>query len=145
MDDDDDFKIPVLTLIPEGIYDVTYVRYVVFMFNGKAPKLAITFSILELGRYAGVEIERYYNLAGIKKGKGKHKDRPIFKKRGAFMDEMIPIIYKDGYNPRYDRIGLEKSLKGKVISVRVGTVKKNHKQKMVPACLQYSVIEEVLG
>lgn len=50
-----------------------------------------------------------------------------------------------GFRIHTDRPSIREAFAGRVVRVRVGTVKQDARQGEVPAALQYSVVREVLG
>ena len=125
--------------IPEGIYQMVYVHHEPYWYKPSTAKLAIYFKIVEQGIYFGKIFARHYGMAGID-----GNDKAIDKNSGAYVDEILNLIFDDNPKLRRDRYSLKNGLKERLVRCKVRTVKKSMKQIKYADQLQYSVIEMVM-
>jgi hypothetical protein len=135
-----EISFPDLPLIEAGEYQLAFVSHRTLMLFGKAPKVALRFRVVTLGKAHGVMLDRFYNVQKIigapRKGGGFQPSR-----HGDFLTEymsLFPLRVK-----RLDRLTLA-PFRNVVITGKVGTVTNNAKQKALPEPLQYSVIQELI-
>ena len=126
---DFDFQLDVRPLIPDGEYEVAYIRAEKKWMWGRE-KLFLWFQILTLGEYNGV---RLYMACQLPTGK---KIRDSSKLGRA-------LVLALGQKPdRFDRFSL-KVLKNKLFMAKVRTVTQSSKQSKLSAAQQYSIIDEL--
>ena len=127
-------------LVKPGLYELSFVDFnTAMMFLGKAPKLIMTFRIVTMGKFFGIELKRYYNIKRIY-GKPQRHGRFKISRGGDFLREYMTLF--TGKVSRADRIPMsyfEKVL----IEGRVDTVT-HSRGKDIPEELQYSVIKELI-
>lgn len=129
-------------LVKPGIYSMVYVtRSTTYVY--KTPKLAIRFRIVDPGEFSGIELERWYNCKKLI-GKAGKNGGFVPKRHGDFLLEyctLFPtVITRDS---RLDRISFRPFVNS-LITGKVGTVKRNNRQRNIPDQLQYSVIRELI-
>lgn len=125
--------------VKPGIYDLAFIDYkTAMMFQGKAPKLIMSFRIITYGKYFETELTRYYNIQRII---GRPQRRGPFKcsAKGDFLREYMTLF--TGKVNRLDRIPMS-NFENVIIEGRVDTVKRS-RGKEIPKELQYSVITEL--
>ena len=123
-------------LMPEGEYDLAYVRYETLYMFAKAPKLVITFRIITEGPFFGKKISRFYNVKSISKN-GKFK---VGRKRD-FIYEYAKLF---GLPARLDRIPLGSKFSKHIFIGKIEDVKNDYKQRSMPEGLRYSKIAELI-
>ncbi|GJL57812.1 MAG: hypothetical protein NPIRA03_06690 [Nitrospirales bacterium] len=121
-------------LIPEGIYDVAFLK-AHRMRIGKAPRLLMYFQICDPGQYHGIVLIMGVNYP--KNGK---------KKWGALSKMAECYRIAAGRNPdRFDVGRVSTSIfKGKVLAAKVSTVKRGRNQISRDESSHYSVIEKLV-
>ena len=123
-------------LIPEGEYDFMLTNiWKGCMYGGRAPKVFLTFRIVTEGPYYGQHLKRHYNVKGFNK---KNEIIP----RGWTSDLVREYTVLFGLPRTLKYIGLTK-FKGKVIRVKVRTVKTNNRGKALAEPNWYSCIDEL--
>ncbi len=133
--------------VPEGVYAAQFIEHdtaMLFQHSRKrkpAPKLFLHFKLVELGPHLGVRLWRAYNvreLIGCPGRGGRFK----VSRRSDLVRELAATVYQRRL--RLDRISFA-DLRRVLVRVRVRTVEVNQRQKQIPAPLQYSIVDEIIG
>ena len=131
----------LLPKIKPGVYDLAFVEHeTARMFKGKARKLVMWFRIVTLGEYFELILPRYYNVQNVPKKRtknGSFKAGP----KSDFMREYC-TLFPDRVG-RLDRIPMS-PFRQSIIRGKISLVKKARGRE-IPAELQYSRIEQLLG
>ncbi len=128
-----------LPLLPDGEYEAMYVRHTTREQFGTS-KAVFYFEVMDYGKWHGVQLERFYNVERLTSKRGKNGSF-VPALRGSFMIDYCVCF---GLPKRRDRISLSK-FKGKIFTIKVRAVKRNHVQRKYPECMQYSVIDSIIG
>jgi len=123
-------------LVPDGEYVVRFLRHdtaTVF----RTPKLFLRFEIIG-PTHAGALLYAAFRVKHLKGQPGKNGRFVIH--RGSDLVRQLATIH--GWNMRLDRISL-RSLRHCLLRVRTRTVEKDHKQRLKPEVLRYSVVDEL--
>lgn len=126
-------------LVKPGLYDLSFVDFkTAVMFLGNAPKLVMTFRIVTMGKFFGIELNRYYNVQRIC---GKPQRHGQFKpsSKGDFVREYMTLF--TGKVSRLDRIPMS-FFESVLIEGKVDSVTRS-RGRDIPKELQYSVIKEL--
>lgn len=123
-------------LMKPGAYDFVLASYWKGRLYGRSPKLALTFRVATQGPHYGKRITCWYNVKDITK-------RGEITPKGWTSDFVREYCKLFGAPPRLRDIGIRK-FKNKVIRATVRTVTTDRKQRLLPECLHYSVIDELL-
>lgn len=113
--------------------------YTALMFQGRAPKLILNFTIVSPGKHYGTKVPRYYNVSKII-GKPQKGGRFKVGKKGDFLREYLTLFHYDG--GRLDRLPMSR-FQGVVILGQVETVK-FARGKNIPKPLQYSKVSNLI-
>ena len=124
--------------IPDGEYELRYIFYETGLY-WNSPKVIVYFAITDPDEYAGLPVNRFYNVKKLIGGYRKY-GQFIARPRGALVREYKQLIKEPN---RLDRISF-KSLKGKRILARLATVPRDHNQKALATDDQYSKIAELI-
>jgi hypothetical protein len=127
-----------LPLIPAGDYEAVYVSHETFN-QSFGPKVKITFRIVKMGPFYEKLIDGWYNVKDLKSKPGKHR-KPILSRHSKLTTELLHVL---GIKERVSRLS-PIQLKGKLLEVRVRTVKQNSRQKKYSDIQQYSVVDSIL-
>lgn len=129
-------------LIKPGEYEVVLVQYRTGMFFGRAPKLVLSFQIIQPGEGFEAVLDRYYNVQRII---GKPGRNGAFKvgKRSDFLRDLCTVFPSVNVR-RLDRIPMS-CFDGVIIKARVDTVTHDTKQAFIPKPLQYSKVSKLVG
>ena len=125
-------------LVPAGQYTLAYNGYRTGRYFG-GPKVILSLAILDPDKYAGIPLERFYNvdaLIGPAGEKGKFK-APA---RGHLIREYQALI---GNHPRPDRISFER-LRKKRLLAEVETVERNHAGETIAQHASYSRVARLV-
>lgn len=128
-------------LIKPGEYEMTLCDYRTDLFFGKAPKLVMSFKILDLGEAFEMILPKYYNILEIM---GKSGGKGAFKvgKRSDFLRDFSRLF------PHVNIRGLDRFpisyFQGVIIRGVVTTVTHDAKQHLIPKSLQYSKVSKLL-
>ena len=126
-------------LVRPGLYQMAFVDFkTAMMFMGKAPKVIMTFRIVTMGEFFGIELNRYYNVKRIY-GKPQRHGRFKPSSQGDFLREYMTLF--NGKVSRLDRIPMS-FFENVLIEGKVETVTRS-RGKDIPKQLQYSVINEL--
>lgn len=138
----DDFEIDAgfTTLVPPGRYSVAFVDWWTGKMFGKAQKIALRFTIMDMGDHFGKSLTRWYNARRLIGKYGLHGRFQV----GRGSDFLADYVRLLGMPARTDRISLMK-LRHLIISADVEIVQKNHEQKSIIEPLQYSVIRRLVS
>lgn len=133
---------PTPVLVKPGTYDLRFDYYATAMMFGRAPKVILHFTIIEMGceYFDAVQLPRYYNVTKL-------AERP--RKYGRFKVGFRSNFLRDyarlfGVPSRLDRIPMT-AFERVIIRGRIRTVTEGSDQRVIPDGLQYSVIEELVG
>jgi len=125
--------------IKQGTYDLVFQHYeTAKLFNGRALKLILWFSVNTQGEYFGVKLPRFYNVKRIKGRTGKNGDF-VLSPNCDFVREYAALFPLPS---RLDRIPMS-VFKNKIFIGGVRTVTNGFKQAKIPESLQYSVIGDL--
>ena len=134
----DDQKPP---LIKPGVYSLGFLFHETARLYNQ-PKLILWFTVLSDGEYHGTKLKRFYNVRSLIGKAGKNgKYRPS----GWSSDLIREYAQLFGSIPddRLDRFSLN-PFKNVIITGEVKTVRLDSKNRGIPACVQYSVIERLI-
>lgn len=133
-------------LIPEGQYAAQYIGHETAV-SFTVPKAYVHFRLVEPGEHLGVHLYRAFR---VKELTGRPRKGGGFKlgKRHELTLCLCRLYEKEwtrisSKRLRPDRLSL-KPLANMVVRVSVRTVIKDHKQRPLPECMQYSVVDEIL-
>jgi hypothetical protein len=113
--------------VPDGKYEVVYLKHSKAPFRGGSLKLYIWFQICTEGPYHGLSIYRAYNYyQPLKAGSDLFKD----------LERLAGRRIKGSVSLKY--------FKGRVLSVTTRTVSKDAKQVLKADFEQYSVIDKII-
>lgn len=132
------FTVELPALVPAGIYTLAFLGWTSLMYLNRQPKLALHFRIIDYGPYFGTEVIRWYNaqkLTTPPRRNGRFK-------LGGSSDLLRDFVRLTGLNPRKDRVALS-HLDQLVFRGRVETVRRDRRQRSLPAGSEYSVIREL--
>ncbi len=127
-------------LLPDATYLTRYVRTEVTslrMFRG-ATRAFVHFQIVEPGSWHGT---RLYGAWPVKSCISGGKTRLTVSPRSDLHIMLCRVL---GNRVRQDRISFA-PLRGCVLRVKTRTVRKNFRQRLLPECLQYSVVDDILS
>lgn len=127
------------TLVPPGLYDVSYHGYSTFMMFGRAPKLHLQFRIMTMGEHFEKPISRFSN---VRKLIGRTGQDGRFKV-GFCCDFLREFSTLFGAPLRLDRIPMS-YFERHIFIAKVRTVEKGASQRSIPNGMRYSVISEVV-
>jgi len=125
-------------VIPSGNYEVRYMCYATSYFKDSA-KVTIYCAVIEPDDYAGVPLERFYNVDFLK-GPPKRYGKYRAKARGDLNREIGMLL---GPIERLDRIGIS-GLREKRLICEVETVTTDRSKRLLPADQQYSCIRRFI-
>jgi hypothetical protein len=126
-------------LVPEGEYELRYVDYETATYFG-SPKVVVHFAIVSPEEYAGLPIDRFYNvkrLAGPPGLYGKY----VAARRGDLIREYSEIVGRTG---RLDRISFMPFKDQRIIG-QIETVRFNYKRDPLPESEYYSRIGKLVS
>lgn len=127
-------------LVRPGFHEVMLDGFqTALMFQGKASKLILNFTIVSHGSDFGKRVPRYYNVAKIL-GKPQQGGRFKVSKKGDFLREYLTLFHFDG--GRLDRLPMSR-FNGVTIKAEIETVK-HARGKDIPAQLQYSKVSRLI-
>ena len=109
-------------LVPEGEYELRYVDFETANNFGK-PKVIVHFAIIDPEDYAGLPIERYYNVKELT-GPPRRFGRYVAHRKGDLPREFNRIA---GKSERLDRISFARFKDQRIIG-EVRTVSRDHKK-----------------
>lgn len=132
-------KDDVWPLIPEGHYLVSYSHHETKRLF-KTPKVFVHFKIVDQGPYFGIQIFRAYRVNEIV-GKERKNGRFKLKSRSELF---LALCGLHDRKLRPDQISI-RPLKNSLIKASVRTVSKDYKQRTLPECLRYSVVDKLIG
>ncbi len=126
-------------LIPDGMYQVTFMMFKTALMFRNAPKIELWFKVLNHPDYSGYELPKWYNCTKvIKKGKnGKFK----VARRSNFSIDFIRLFeYLPG---RLDRLPMS-YFNQSLFEIETETVTRNFQQIEYPNPLRYSKIKRIV-
>jgi hypothetical protein len=116
-------------ILPPGDYLVSFVRYNQSPFQG-VPKLYVYFSVVDQGpNFEKILFKAYNNYVPPRTGSSLYKD--------------MLLLYGKRIR-KNTRLTLD-LFKGRILLVRVRTVKRDFKQRLLPEYMHYSVIDSILS
>ncbi len=127
------------SLIPEGMYQCEFHSYETRHSGGFGPKLALKFEILQPDEYAGIVLERFYNVAELPNGAGR-KGQFIPPFRGDFVRDYFNFF---GRPTRLDRMPIYKPFKELTWACLIETVTTDPKGRAIPEGARYSIIRSI--
>lgn len=127
-----------MSFIPAGDYEAVYVSHETFN-QSFGPKVKITFRIVTMGPYYEKLIDGWYNAKDLKSKPGKQR-KPTLSRHSKLTTELLHVL---GIKERVSRLS-PLQLKGKLLEIRVRTVKQNSRQKKYTDIQQYSVVDAIL-
>ena len=125
-------------LVPSGEYESVFMHHeTAIAFN--VPRVFLHFKIMTPGEHFEKVLYRAYRVQSTS---GKRRKGTAFKVslRSDYVREMANLLNL----LRLDRIS-PAMLKNKIIKVRVEEVSRDHKQRVIPKVLRYSVIRELIS
>ena len=129
----------VPALIPPGEYLVKFSHWHTCLLFGKQGKLALVFTVCDLGEYLGTKLFRWYNVR--LRGKSGHNGKFSTGWGSDLLHEYVRLV---GMATRRDRIALTRYT-GLLIRAKVETVTTSRTQGILPDALHYSVIRKLLS
>jgi len=127
-------------LITDGKYSARYIYHeTAKAFN--EDKVYVYFDIVDPGENFGIRLYRAYRVNSLI-GQPRKNGRFTVKSRSELFLTLCNL-FGERKSFRPDRISLC-DLKNKIISVKVRTVVKDYKQRKLPECLKYSVIDKLI-
>ncbi len=127
-------------LVQDSLYKVSFNYHTTWLFNGKHPKIVLTFSIQDFGEFHLGTLKAYYNASRLK-GKPKKGGQFAVGWKSDFMFDYSSCF---GTPPRNDRISMCR-FRNVLIEARTRTVTHNRKQREYPVGMRYSVIDRLEG
>ena len=127
-------------LLPDGDYMATFIKQEIVpmrIFKG-APRLFAHFEIIDNPRATPTRIYGGWPISSTSQG-GKKR---ISVGGRSKLYIMLCRVY--GYRVRPDRISFQE-LRGCVLKIKTRTVKKNFQQQVLPECLRYSVVDDIIS
>ena len=127
-------------LLPDGEYEACFIKQEIVslrMFKGET-RLFAHFEILDNGSRIGTKI---YGAWRILRSSSSGKQR-ISVGRNSNLYIMLCRVYNDRIRP--DRISFQE-LRDCVLKIKTRTVKKNFRQLVLPECLWYSVVDDIIS
>jgi hypothetical protein len=125
-------------LVPPGIYVLGYSDYETASYFGRA-RVTVRFGIMEPEQFAGLPLERFYNVKRLIGTPRKYGDFQA-RARSDLVREYRALTQDQG---RLDRISFSR-LKGRKIQAEVATVQRDHAGNSVPDADQYSRIARLV-
>jgi hypothetical protein len=129
--------------IPEGVYRAVFVRSTTIsmrMFGG-APKVFLDFRIVDQGDAFEVIVSRCYRVRALTSKPGRAGTFLLGKRSELF----LTLSRLTSAKLRPDRISVKELLRGRVLVLRVRTVKTDYLKRPLPPALAYSVVQDVIG
>ena len=127
-------------LIPEGIYEMSYLYHTTWVFMGRQPKVVVYFAITEPGDHFQVVLPAYYNVIKLIGRRCKGGGFKAAKKSHLVRD--FCRVFPTQPLPRLDRIPLTR-LESVIVRGSVVTVKKDFEQLDIPAAALYSRVARI--
>ena len=127
-------------LLPDGEYEACFIKQEIVslrMFKGET-RLFAHFEILDNGSRIGTKI---YGAWRILRSSSSGKQR-ISVGRNSNLYIMLCRVYSKRIRP--DRISFQE-LRDCVLKIKTRTVKKNFRQLVLPECLWYSVVDDIIS
>lgn len=126
-------------LVPAGVYSAVFLHHeTATAFN--VPRAFLHFKIVTPGEHMGQILYRAFR---VKSTSGKQRKGAAFKvsRNSDYVREMVTVL---NYSGRLDRLS-PIMLRGLVLRVQVAEVTRDHKQRVIPPALRYSVIRNLLS
>ena len=124
--------------IAPGIYRLILVTFETHLLFDRRPKLVLRFRICDPGDHFGKEVSRWYNVVALI---GHPREHGRFRV-GRGSDYVLDYVTLFGKPQRLDRLPPSR-FANCVFCGRIRTVDKDHRQRKLPDCLQYSVVHEL--
>lgn len=129
-------------LLPPGEYSVAFEFYETVLHFGKSAKLGLHFHVIDFGEHFETPLVRWYSVEKIGKKPGRNGS---FKPKGQTSIFLIEYVRCFKSRPRrMDRVPMSQ-WSNHAYRVKVANVVRNSRQVVLPAELQYSKIESILG
>ena len=129
-----------LSLVEPGEYSLRFDYFETAMMFGRAPKLALHFTIISMGAYFDVvQVSRFYNVTRLI-GPPRKFGRFKVGRKSTFAREYGRLFHLPR---RLDRLPMS-AFENHIIVGRIRTVTEGSDQKQIPEPLQYSVLDELL-
>lgn len=128
------------TLLPEGEYTARYLHHETKKAFGDH-KVYVHFELLDHGTHYLTKLYRAYRVRDFKGKSGKGGGVILGKRSELFIT--LCHIFEGVKDFRPDRVSL-KMLKHFILLVTVKTVTNDYKQRKLPECLKYSVIDKLV-
>ncbi len=125
-------------VVPDGEYEIRYMSYETAFFFG-SPKVTVHCSIVEHEDFAGLPVDRFYNVTKLTGPPGRFGNY-IASARGDLVREYGLIVREPS---RRDRISFQ-SFNGKRIVAELETVNKDYRRNPLPQDAHYSRISRFL-
>jgi hypothetical protein len=124
--------------VPDGEYELRYINYETALFFG-SPKVILHCSIIEPADFAGLPVDRFYNVTKLTGPPGRYGNY-VAPARGDLLREYRLTVEEP---TRRDRISF-RSLKGKRLIAKLETVVKDHQHNSLAEDAQYSRISRLV-
>lgn len=121
--------------IKPGKYEVVLKSHRLWIFNGRQPKLTMSFGIVSMGEYFERKVDKHYNVNRI-------KGKQFKTTRGQEFTIDFVRLFPDRFR-RLDRLPMEPFYTC-ILLADVKMVTRNHKQQAIPEPLQYPVITKLI-
>jgi len=129
--------IPIL--LKPGEYQLRLTHWTTYRLFGRAPKLALWFSVLDQGPDFGSVVARHYNVSRLIGNPGR-SGRFKAPATGALVRDYARLLALPN---RFDRFDLQQ-LKRHVVIGKVDTVKMTATQETLAPATRYSVVRELV-
>lgn len=126
-------------LVPEGEYELRYINYETANYFG-SPRVVVHFAIVSPEGYAGLPLERFYNVLRLTSPPGRFGNF-VARGRSDLTREFREIVGSTG---RRDRISFTR-FKDQRIVAQIETVKFDYKREPLPAREHYSRIKRLVS
>ena len=126
-------------LVPEGEYELRYVDYETAIYFG-SPKVVVHFAIVRPEEYAGLPVDRFYNVKQLTGPLGLHGNY-VSARRGDLIREYRKIVGRTG---RLDRISFMPFKDQRIIG-QIETVRSDYKRDPLPESEYYSRIRKLVS
>jgi hypothetical protein len=128
-------------LIPPGNYQLRFLHWQTAIMFAKAPKLILTFKVIEPGPYFdAVELPAYFNCKRLVGKAGRYGGFKVGW-QSDFLLQYVQLFHRDV--KRLDRTPMSE-FERHIFVGKVKTVTTTSKQRERPEALQYSVVQELV-
>jgi hypothetical protein len=125
-------------LVPPGEYELRY-RYYETLIYRRSPRLIVHLAIVAPDEYAGLPVERFYNVEKLT-GPAKRYGDFVARRRGDLVREYRQIAGPTG---RHDRLSFV-AFKGQRIVGQIITVTTDHRRRELPEDEYYSKVDRLI-